>query len=225
MSLASKTITFTKLPHGSGAAIGSFIRSLYMTASTRPAIIGVSLNNLGFFEHLPQSTTLVSDIVCGIISEEYVILDDVLTDDHVRGMSDLGAVWEVGIHLQDVQQLSTDHFSSLMRTKQRVLAEFIQPQDLFFTFYIMNVQGVMKETLSSACLQEVLGSQCNIVAPLSCTGQRRTKCWHTIQSSKFTEDVTIHLEGDAHNFEGDCKHLLEILTKYLGIVIEKLQEI
>lgn len=224
-NLKSETFTLAGLPHGCGSAIGAFIRSLYMTTSARPAIIGVSLNNLGFFEHLPGSTTLVSDIVCGIISEEYVVLDDVLTEEHIVGTSDLGTVWEIGVHLQDVQQLSTEHFSSVIRTKQRVLAEFVQPQDLFFTFYIMNVQGVMKEALSSACLQEVLGSRCRSIAPLSCTGLRQTNCWHTLKYNKFTEDVTIHLRGNSYNFADDCKYLQDILAQYMSAIIEKLQEL
>lgn len=220
----TRTFDFSNLPHGSGAAVGNFIRSVYMTSSKRPAIVGIAVNNLGFFEHIPQSTTMVSDIVCGIISEEYSINPIILTDDRIAGTSDLGDVWAVSVQIPDTTELRTEHFKNVFITKSRTLATFAQPQNITVTFYIMNVCGVMKETLASACLQEALGDKHNVVAPLSCMGQRTMKCWHTIQKNKFTEDVTVHLEAPDNIFDDDFNHLKDILAGYLTLILNVMLE-
>lgn len=219
-----RTFDFSNLPHGSGAAVGNFVRSIYMTSSRRPAIVGIAINNLGFFEHIPQNTVMVSDIVCGFVSEEYSINPQILTDDRVAGVSDLGNVWAINVQITDATELRTEHFKNVLITKSRSLATFAQPQDITVTFYIMDVCGVMKETLASACLQEALGDKHSVVAPLSCVGQRTMRCWHTIQKNKFTEDVTIHLEAPDEVFFEDFNHLKETLTNYLSLILNVMLE-
>ena len=63
-----KTAVLSDLPHGSGAALGAFIRSLFLTASNKYSIIGIGVNGQGAFDKIGNNTTLVTDVVLNGIS-------------------------------------------------------------------------------------------------------------------------------------------------------------
>lgn len=214
-----KSFTLKGLPHCSGAAIGNFIRSIYMTADERLAIIGVSVDGLGLFERIPKSTVMVSDIVWGLIDKEYSLRSEVFDEYREVGSTDLGTVYSVSIQLNGVSEITTDNFSSVLITSNRRIAEFVNKQDLTITLYVMRVCGTMKESLSSACLQEALKDNSNQVIPLACSGRRAMKCWHNITHNKFTEDLEVFLEGNDSTFDDDYASFDNTVQKYINEIL------
>lgn len=221
-----KELKLYGLPHGCGAAVGNFIRSTYMAACSRDAIIGVSVacdgNSLGLFDHLPQDSVMVSDIVWALLDKEYAIRPEVLTNDRIVGRTDLGEIYAVSLQLPQVKQITTEQFSKFIVTETRQLVEFIYKQNVQITLYIMNVCGVMKESVSSTCLQELPNGSSNTVIPLACSGRRQLKCWFNIVGEKFTEDLIVYLEGNDHTFEDDYEHFSEVIMSYLSKVLRML---
>lgn len=81
--LIEKSVKIANLPIGTGSALGACIRALYLTATRKISIIGISINqqdnkikNFTIFDPLDdESTALVSDLVLHLTSEPYHIAD------------------------------------------------------------------------------------------------------------------------------------------------------
>lgn len=79
--LIERTTVFTELPLGTGSALGSCIRALYLTASRKISIVGMKVSlrdnktrNFNIFSPLDDaSTALVSDLLLHITTEPYYI--------------------------------------------------------------------------------------------------------------------------------------------------------
>lgn len=214
-----KELVFENLPHGAGAAIGNFIRSIYMTASSRYAIIGISVGKYGFFDSLPGTTTLVSDLISEITREDYQVKPDAIANCQTCVDTGMGEIYVVQIPLADISELNTEDFSRVLSIKRKTLAKFMQPQSFTISFYIMNVQGVMKEEISSACLLDAFKEESIGIIPLSAVGQHTMNCWHTIERNEFTESVTIHLEASEAVFEADFDDLKATVSQYMGLIV------
>ncbi len=100
-----KTAVLSDLPHGSGAALGAFIRSLFLTASNKYSIIGIGVNGQGAFDKIGNNTTLVTDIVLLFTSERYTISEKITEMARMCGSSSLGDVYELSISLNNASEI------------------------------------------------------------------------------------------------------------------------
>lgn len=207
----------SNLPKGSGAALGAFIRALYLTASSRYAIIGMCVNKQGMFEKVGNTTTLVSDIILLFTSDVYTIDDSVVTKAHNRGDSILGPVYEISVPLGTVSEISTDACKTFYTTSRERQIKLTEPADVVLTFYICKVTGMIHESQSSVALADVFANKESAkIIPTTATGNRISRCWSTLEQHKFTEDLTIHFESDNEtNFVNDLESLKNLYTEYV----------
>lgn len=217
----------TGLPIGTGAAIGAFIRSLYMTASSRYAIIGISVNNQGLFEKLGANTTLISDVVFMFTAGKYALDEKVVESGTKIGKSCLGDVYEIGLTFSNVSVISTDSCKHFYKAESSKSIQLLEPLDeLRLVFYICKVQGRIREEIASSALTDVLpADSISRVIPVTATGKRNTRCWSTLTSHKFTEDVELHFEGNDDECSQDLNELLRLFTGYCGQMLDILTDV
>lgn len=105
-NLIERTVKIDSLPIGTGSALGACIRALYLTASRKLCIVGVSVSlqdnkarNFTIFDVLDDaSTALVSDLILHLTTEPYYINDQ-----------RLGSFVDVSMQsLEDIQQNDTE---------------------------------------------------------------------------------------------------------------------
>lgn len=215
------------LPKGSGAALGAFVRALYLTASSRYAIIGMSVNKQGMFEKVGNTTTLVSDIILLFTADVYTIADSITAKAHNRGDSILGQVYEISVPLGAVSEISTDTCSSFYTTPHARSIKLTEQTDIVLTFYICKVTGLIHESQSSVALADVFtDKEAAKIIPTTATGNRISKCWSTLEQHKFTEDLTIHFESENETeFMNDIASLKEIYTNYVLLGADSLDSL
>lgn len=212
-----KTASLHDLPHGTGAAMGAFIRALYLTASSRYAIIGLNVNNQGIFEKVGNTTTLVSDILLLFTGDRYTIDDSITSTAHSIGKSSLGEVYEISVSLHDITELSTNNCAGFYSTLKPRSITFTEPTNVVITFYICNVSGLISESRSLAALAEVLEEQSTSkTIPATAYGKRNSDCWSTLEEHKFTETLTLHFKNDSEEeLSKDLEFLKQIYFDYV----------
>lgn len=235
----------SNLPVGTGAGIGAFIRTLYLTASERWAIIGLQVNDLNLFDHIGKAdTTMVSDLVLLFTGYNYVIPSSfdlegnkTILDPAGDGISsidikmytlDTRRVYGVTVHIKDGQDvLSTDMFRELYVTDKTRTIKLAEPtHGLVITFYISRVCGVLRKSATQAIFNfsddSPENSRFKYVVAVPATGKRNSRCWSTLETDTQTEAVTIHLEGEL-SFEDDLAELRRLVSEYSGYVIDCIQ--
>lgn len=210
-----KTCSMDNLPRGTGIALGSFIRSLYLTAAKRYAVIGINVDGLGFFDTLGANSALVSDLVPLIVGKDYVINPEVISDAHkIADATSLGNVYAITVNAHFSTEITRAHFSSVLKGEDTTSIRLLEPIRLSVTFYISEVVGVVSESIVSAVLHELSIDSTNIF-PVSCTGKHISKVWTTYVSRKFTENLTLHVEGPTEEIvDADIKYLQELFLSY-----------
>lgn len=107
-TLIERTVDIPNLPIGAGSALGAFIRALYLTATRKICIVGLSVNlqenparNYTIFDPLDDaSTALVSDLVLHLTTEPYYI-----GDFRLSGFKNIGAQSLVGAQQDDTEPM------------------------------------------------------------------------------------------------------------------------
>lgn len=219
-----KTCSLTNLPLGTGAAIGSFIRSLYLTASTSYAIIGLSVDGLGFFDTLGANSAVVSDLIPMLACKSYIIRPEVINPaNKIAEDTSIGAIYAVTIKNTFSNEISRKDFSSVLEGEDTDSVPLLDPVTLSITFYIGEVTGILGENLVSAVLHE-LPIDSTFVLPLSCTGKHISKVWSTYVRHKFGEDLTIHAEGPTEQIvDTDIEYLRKLYENYVLKVAASMQ--
>lgn len=217
----------TGLPIGTGAAIGAFLRSLYLTASSRYAIIGISVNNQGLFEKLGANTTLVSDVVFMFTANKYSLDEKAVETGTFTGNSCIGKVYEIGFTFSDVSVISTDLCKRFYKSENQKSIQLLESlNELRLVFYVCKVHGRIREEIASSALTDVLpADSISRVIPVTATGKRNTKCWSTITSHKFTEDVEFHFEGTDEECPRDLAELFSLYSQYCGQILDILTDV
>lgn len=211
----TKTVDLAGLPIGTGSAMGAFIRALSLTAVSRYAIIGMSVNNLGIFDKLGANTVQVSDVTLLFTSRAYTINKDIIKMGHCHGDSALGKIYSVSITLAGATSISTDSCKTFYHTSSPASIEFTEPVDLCLTFYICKISGIVSESMASVALSDVCDPENRHgVISTSAIGHRNSSCWTTVDRHKFTEDVTLHFEGDDYDFMDDLNELKDVYMRY-----------
>ena len=211
----NKTVDLTGLPIGTGSAMGAFIRALSLTAVSRYAIIGMSVNGLGIFDKIGANTVQVSDVIMLFTSRPYTINKDIVKMGHLHGESALGNIYSVSLSLSGAKNISTEHCQSFYHTASNESIEFTEPVDLCLTFYICKISGIVSESMASVALSDVCSKENrHSVISTSAIGHRNSSCWATVERHKFTEDITLHFEGDDYDFTDDLSELKDVYMKY-----------
>lgn len=215
MSQITKEMSIEGLPIGTGAAIGSFLRTLYMTAAPRYAIIGMEVCNGTLFDKLANNTTMVSDVVMLFTGYDYALVDSEVERGEVvsgsRGSNE--CIYQLSYTLErKISEISTDLFGAYHSAHPRSI-KLAAPIDNFsITFYVRRVTGIFKKTEAQAALSEVSSS--SPIIPIAAMSLRTTKVYSTLKTSTFTEDVTLHISGDDTEIEADIEALCQVWQKY-----------
>lgn len=214
--MIEKKCTIPNLPIGTGAAIGSFIRSLYLTASTRPAIIGINVDGLGFFDTLGANSAMVSDLIIMLIGQDYAINPAVLTEPHIVAKdTSLGTIYSITVTDTFSKAISREHFSNIFTGVPTEDIKLLEPVKLSITFYICEITGVASENIISAVLHE-LPVDSTFLLPVSCSGKHISKFWSTYSRHKFNEDLTLHIEGpDEQTVDADLEYIRNLYSNYV----------
>lgn len=213
--MIEKTSTLQGLPIGTGAAIGNYIRSLYLTAAKRYAIIGVEAKGLGFFDTLGANSAMVSDLILLLVSDDYTINPGVINDSHkVTDTASFGAIYAAHCSNNFTKEITRQHFSSVIIGDSTASIKLITPVALDITFYICEVTGLAKENLVSAALHELPVDSTGVL-PIACSGKHVSRVWSTCEQHQFTEDLTIHIAGPSEEVvSSDLNFLKELYASY-----------
>lgn len=214
--MVHKTCSLPNLPLGAGAAIGSFIRALYLTASNSYAIIGLSVDGLGFFDTLGANSAVVSDLIPMLTGKSYIVRQEVINAaNKIADDTSIGAVYAVTVKETFSNEISRQSFSRILEGEDTDPVPLLDPIKLSVTFYIGEVTGILGENLVSAILHE-LPIDSTFVLPLACTGKHISKVWSTYVRHKFGEDLTIHVEGPNEQIvDADIAYLRKLYVDYV----------
>lgn len=223
--MKEKSITITGLPKGVSAAIGNYVRTLYLAAASKYCIIGVSVNNLGFFERLGANTAMANDLLLMIAESEYLVKDEVLTDIHKLGNTELGDVYSITTTGHFENRISLSAFDKVFTVAKEKEIQLTEPVDLTVTFYICNIQGIVRENLITAALQDLSGqAESSHILYIPCRGRHVSDFWHTYKEHKFTEDLTLHIRGPEDQISSDLAHLVGLHIEYITKLNDGLQQ-
>ena len=222
-----KTAVLSDLPHGSGAALGAFIRSLFLTASNKYSIIGIGVNGQGAFDKIGNNTTLVTDVVLLFTSERYIISEKITEMARMCGSSSLGDVYELSISLNNASEIKTSDCVSFYTTQSERKITLTEPTPITLTFYICKVTGLISEARSSAALADVLADdEIAKVIPTTAFGERNSNCWSTLDEHKFTENLTLHFSNESEDeLDADLRYLSELYKEYVIEGIELINQL
>lgn len=240
------SFTLSDLPVGAGAGVGAFIRTLYLTASERYAIIGLQVRNstslLNLFERLmPDSTSLVSDLIVMLTGYDYVIPDKLnlqtstpVIDSTVEGIGQITVesyildgrdVYGITVPIKNgTTILSTDLFKDFYWTATRREIRLAGPTDgLCITFFVSEIHGSLRESESQAIFEASHNTNFSSVIFIPASGKRNSNCWSTLQTDSQSETVTIHLAGEL-SLDDDLLALRTVIEKYGSMAITCVNE-
>lgn len=241
-----KTVTFENLPIGTGSALGTFIRGLYLTASQKYTIVGISIKDeKGLYLSSPFSrlenigTAIANDLILHLTTEYYYISQELILHNYTekKSLDDIAVGIFNGLYYIEV---STDGVIS----KHKFSSAFIPVSDylghmpsedmvslasdsakLTVGLYVSLCRG----NFTQADANEFLDS-CNIkehVFPVAGCAQRASNCWFTIDGSQTAamETLTIHLKGDPKCIEADAVELKRLCSTFTKSVNDKLENL
>ena len=213
----TRKITIKNLPLGAGAALGSFVRSTYLTASQKYAIMGMKINDCCLCDMIGNTTVIASDVILLLTGTLYELNPTAITEQQLVSHSDIGDIYKLTASFKGITQLSRSDFKAVYSAPEDKTILFSEPVDITISLYICKVTGIIKESISAVCLQSI--AETNII-PVVCDNKTPTNCWHTIESHKFSEDLTIHMESPIKDPISDLNALKTLTVDYISYFIE-----
>lgn len=233
--MVTKEFSITDLPIGAGAAIGAFIRAIYMTASRKLSIIGIRVklddHFLNLFSPLGDGeSALVSDLILHLTTEPYVILNT------GSFLEDASGIYRQTVTVLDngsTQICKKDFKDFYLAVKEPWSAQWTyndliirltqqSATPLEITFFIKDCQGNFTQADSNAWLSEY-GSIDGVI-PVSGCAQRTSKCWFNIKQGISTETLTLFLRGDSRCIDEDFDCIKKVIADYtakINMLFEK----
>lgn len=246
-----KTITFENLPIGTGSAIGTFIRGLYLTASQKYTIVGISIKDgKNFYLSSPFSkledagTAIANDLILHLTTEYYYISEDFIEQYYTpivnvtpgsKAVDTFSGLYYTDILLNNLTDgiISKHDFSSAFipvsdylghMAKMDMVRLVSDSTKLTVRLYVSLCRGNFNQADADTFLRWY--SNTEHVFPVAGCAQRASNCWFTISDSQTAhmEALTLHLKGDSACFVEDARELQRICSIYANSVNGELKK-
>lgn len=217
----TKTHVYNTLPRGFGQLLGITIRNSWLLLHEHPRVIGIKFGSQNLFGSIPDSTSVVADIVMSIASLDYVIDEAVLASSaraqvfeaqtfkvYEYNVPVTGTVFTAG-HLAPVIKSSTPEEPIIERLYE-------SSTDNFLSFYIKTTSMVTSEEVNKSYLTEAGVVDTNVIA-IASTNKPHSKVTYSVVDTGVTEELSVTFEGVQEDFETFKKIISETLTDFLKI--------